>query len=171
MLCRLLPESKLIRNSVIALDGYTGFTPVQYRLAELFLVYAKKVYVTVTADAHAGVYGKMGIQNLFYMSRQVVFRLSELAEKNQVPKLPDVLLTDQKSRRFAKSPELAWLEQHLFRYGTENRYKTDGLRQNEGKEAAGVQQKGDTGIQQKKIQRDWRQGALRSGRPPIRRER
>ena len=149
VLCRLLPESKLIRNSVIALDGYTGFTPVQYRLAELFLVYAKKVYVTVTADAHAGVYGKMGIQNLFYMSRQVVFRLSELAEKNQVPKLPDVLLTDQKSRRFAKSPELAWLEQHLFRYGTENRYKTDGLRQNEGKEAAGVQQKGDTGIQQK----------------------
>ena len=37
VLCRLVPESGLIRNSVIALDGYTGFTPVQYRLTELFL--------------------------------------------------------------------------------------------------------------------------------------
>lgn len=122
VLCRLIPESRLIRNSVIALDGYTGFTPVQYRLTELFLVYAKQVYVTVTADEAAGIYGKMGIQNLFYMSRQMAVRLSEIAEKNQVKKLPDIILGEQKNRRFARRPELAWLEQNLFRYGTETAY-------------------------------------------------
>ena len=122
VLCRLIPESGLIRNSVIALDGYTGFTPVQYRLTELFLVYAKQVYVTVTADEAAGIYGKMGIQNLFYMSRQMAVRLSEIAEKNQVKKLPDIMLGEQKKRRFAQRPELAWLEQNLFRYGTETAY-------------------------------------------------
>ena len=122
VLCRLIPESGLIRNSVIALDGYTGFTPVQYRLTELFLVYAKQVYVTVTADEAAGIYGKMGIQNLFYMSRQMAVRLSEIAEKNQVKKLPDIMLGEQKNRRFARRPELAWLEQNLFRYGTETMY-------------------------------------------------
>ena len=122
VLCRLIPESGLIRNSVIALDGYTGFTPVQYRLTELFLVYAKQVYVTVTADEEAGIYGKMGIQNLFYMSRQMAVRLSEIAEKNQVKKLPDIILGEQKNRRFARRPELAWLEQNLFRYGTETAY-------------------------------------------------
>ena len=122
VLCRLIPESGLIRNSVIALDGYTGFTPVQYRLTELFLVYAKQVYVTVTADEAAGIYGKMGIQNLFYMSRQMAVRLSEIAEKNQVKKLPDIMLGEQKNRRFAQRPELAWLEQNLFRYGTETAY-------------------------------------------------
>ena len=68
-LCRVLPQSQLIRDSVVTLDGYTGFTPVQYRLAESFLVYAKQVFVTVTADEAAGVYGRMGMQNLFYMSR------------------------------------------------------------------------------------------------------
>ncbi len=125
VLCRLIPHSKLIRSSVIALDGYTGFTPVQYRLAELFLVYAKQVYVTVTADEKAGIYGKMGIQNLFYMSRQMAVRLSEIAEKNQVKKLPDIMLTDQKNRRFAKSPEIAWMESHLFRYGMETSYSGD----------------------------------------------
>ncbi|WP_373243473.1 helicase-exonuclease AddAB subunit AddB [Lacrimispora indolis] len=122
VLCRLIPKSGLIRNSVIALDGYTGFTPVQYRLTELFLVYAKQVYVTVTADEAAGIYGKMGIQNLFYMSRQMAVRLSEIAEKNQVKKLPDIMLGEQKNRRFARRPELAWLEQNLFRYGTETAY-------------------------------------------------
>ena len=122
VLCRLIPESGLIRNSVIALDGYTGFTPVQYRLTELFLVYAKQVYVTVTADEAAGIYGEMGIQNLFYMSRQMAVRLSEIAEKNQVKKLPDIILGEQKNRRFARRPELAWLEQNLFRYGTETAY-------------------------------------------------
>ncbi len=122
VLCRLIPESGLIRNSVIALDGYTGFTPVQYRLTELFLVYAKQVYVTVTADEAAGIYGKMGIQNLFYMSRQMAVRLSEIAEKNQVKKLPDIMLGEQKDRRFARRPELAWLEQNLFRYGTDSAY-------------------------------------------------
>ena len=122
VLCRLIPESKLIRNSVIALDGYTGFTPVQYRLAESFLVYAKQVFVTVTADEAAGVYGRMGMQNLFYMSRQMAVRLSEIAEKNQIKKLPDIVLNDQKNRRFAQHPELAWLEQNLFRYGTKNTY-------------------------------------------------
>ncbi len=119
VLCRLIPESKLIKNSVIALDGYTGFTPVQYRLVELFFVYAKKVYITVTADESAQIYGKMGIQNLFYMSRQMAVRLSELAEKNQVCKLQDIWLKDQKNRRFLNRPELSWMEEHLFRYGTD----------------------------------------------------
>lgn len=37
-------------NSVIYLDGYTGFTPVQYRLAELFMLHAREVVCTVTVD-------------------------------------------------------------------------------------------------------------------------
>ena len=56
----------------------------------------------------------MGIQNLFYMSRQMAVRLSEIAEKNQVKKLRDIMLGEQKNRRFARRPELAWLEQNLF---------------------------------------------------------
>ena len=89
VLCRILPQSQLIKDSVIALDGYTGFTPVQYRLAELFMAYAKQVIVTVTADPEVDLYGSMGMQNLFFMSRQMAVRLSKLAEKNQVKKLPD----------------------------------------------------------------------------------
>lgn len=122
VLCRLIPESRIVRDSVIALDGYTGFTPVQYRLIGLFMVYAKQVIVTVTADPAISPYEKMGMQKLFYMSHQMVCRLQQMAEEQQVRKLPDIWLPKSEggktaqSPRFAESPELAWLEQHLFRY-------------------------------------------------------
>ncbi len=116
VLCRMIPKSRIIKNSQIALDGYTGFTPVQYRLIELLFVYAKKVTVTVTADPDEAIYRNMGMQSLFYMSHQMVVRLSELAEKNQVRKLPDRLLKREPAPRFEKSPDIGWLERHLFRY-------------------------------------------------------
>ena len=115
VLCRILPQSQLIKDSVIALDGYTGFTPVQYRLAELFMAYAKQVIVTVTADSEVDLYGSMGMQNLFFMSRQMAVRLSKLAEKNQVKKLPDRWVT--RGKDFSVPEELDFLEKNLLRYG------------------------------------------------------
>ncbi|MFR5631632.1 MAG: helicase-exonuclease AddAB subunit AddB [Monoglobales bacterium] len=115
VLCRVLPRSQLIKDSVIALDGYTGFTPVQYRLAELFMAYAKQVIVTVTADPEVDLYGSMGMQNLFFMSRQMAVRLSKLAEKNQVKKLPDRWVT--RGKNFPVPEELDFLEKNLLRYG------------------------------------------------------
>ncbi len=115
VLCRVLPRSEIVRNSVIALDGYTGFTPVQYRLLELCLIHARQVIVTVTADRNAAVYGTAGMQNLFYMSSQMVRRLTKLAEENQVKKLKDVWL-EGAFPRFLESPELGWMERNLFRY-------------------------------------------------------
>lgn len=32
VLSDLVPESALLKNSVVALDGFTGFTPVQNKL-------------------------------------------------------------------------------------------------------------------------------------------
>ena len=50
VLCVVMPRSAIVKNSVIALDGYTGFTPVQYRLLELCLIHARQVTVTVPVD-------------------------------------------------------------------------------------------------------------------------
>ena len=116
VLCRVLPRSSLVEDSVIALDGFVGFTPVQYRLIELFLVRAKQVAVAVTAEGDGSIYRPMGIQNLFYTSRQMVVRLSQLAEKNGVAKREDIVLAGEPQRRFSDSPELGFLEKHLFRF-------------------------------------------------------
>lgn len=117
VLCKVLPDSKIIAGSVIALDGYTGFTPVQYRLLELFLIHARQVAVTVTADQRIPLQPPPGMQSLFYMSSQIVRRLSELAKKHQVRQLPEIWCEGYLEGRFGASKELAYLERHLFRYG------------------------------------------------------
>lgn len=116
VLCKVLPRSELIKSSVITLDGYTGFTPVQYRLLELLFIHAKKVIVTVTIDPNADPYKESPMQNLFHMSKQIVCKLTRLASQNDVSKEEDIILSGKVLPGFASSPAIGFLEKHLFRY-------------------------------------------------------
>ncbi len=124
VLCRVLPDSRLIRNSVVTLDGYTGFTPVQYRLLELLMVHAQKVMVTVTAGPESHPYRPGRIQDLFYMSKHLICRLEKLAANRSVSRDKDVVLELGKGHggRFAKSPSIRFIEENLYRF-TRARYK------------------------------------------------
>ena len=117
ILCRELPKSERIRRSVIFLDGYTGFTPVQYRLIRLFLTCARDVVCAVTVDPAADPYRESGIQNLFYMSKHTVCRIREMAEEEKVSKKKDVIIHPSPGPRFLESPSLDFLEANLYRYG------------------------------------------------------
>ncbi len=127
VLCRVLPESELIRRSVITLDGYTGFTPVQYRLLELMMIHARQVIVTVGMDPAAGPYQRGRYQNLFYMGKEMIAKLTELAAGHGVERDEDVLLgagcgkahsetSGETLYRFRRSPSIAYIEKHLYRY-------------------------------------------------------
>ena len=48
VLGRVAEKSGKIRDSVLVLDGYTGFTPIQMQLLEKLLVLSREVYVTIT---------------------------------------------------------------------------------------------------------------------------
>ncbi|WP_302327046.1 PD-(D/E)XK nuclease family protein [Enterocloster lavalensis] len=116
ILCRELPRSEMLKNSVIFLDGYTGFTPVQYRIVELFITHALDVVCAVTVDYRADPYRESGIQNLFYMSKHTVCRLAAMAKAGGVELKEDVILDRRPAWRFAQSPALDFLEQNLYRY-------------------------------------------------------
>lgn len=125
VLCKVLPRSELIKNSVITLDGYTGFTPVQYRILELMLHYSSEVTVTVTIDPCGNLKGKSGAQELFHMSRQMIGKLNELAERTGAGKEKDILLAGHPAVRYlgeekdhcsCSENSLDFLEQNLYRY-------------------------------------------------------
>lgn len=78
-------ESELLRNSVIVLDEFTGFTPIQNRLMEKLLVLAKKVSVSVTMDVREDFYQCRGVHELFAMSKKTVASLLKVAELCKVP--------------------------------------------------------------------------------------
>ncbi len=112
VLCRVIHESERISNSVIALDGFAGFMPVQYRLLSLFMSLSKQLIVTVTADGSVPPDRELPMQELFASSSQVITRLKREAEKAGVPVLNDIRLSPGGHR----DRELLFLERNLFRY-------------------------------------------------------
>ena len=111
--CRLLPQWDKLRSSQIFLDGYTGFTPVQYRILEIMLGRCLKVRAAVTADPEGELYKEAGIEELFYMSRQMICRLIDAASRAGVLHQEDVILKGNPPERFRQSPQLAKLEGEL----------------------------------------------------------
>ena len=79
VLCQVAGESALLKNSVLAFDGFAGFTPSQIRVLEELLVYCPKVYLTVTLDARESAFGKLQEHDLFAPSRRLVQAVSEAA--------------------------------------------------------------------------------------------
>ncbi len=116
VLAQAADQSQILKGSVIVLDGFTGFTPVQYYLLETLLRLTDEIAVTVTLDERENPYQCRGIQELFYMSKKTVQSLLNLAEQNHIEvKEPHWVRHTEKSR-FAASPALLWLEQNLFRF-------------------------------------------------------
>ena len=79
VLCQVAGESALLKNSVLAFDGFAGFTPSQIRVLEELFVYCPKVYLTVTLDARESAFGKLQEHDLFAPSRRLVEAVSEAA--------------------------------------------------------------------------------------------
>ncbi len=138
-----LPKSEIIKGCVIAFDGFTGFTPIQYRVIQELLRLTSKVIVTVTIDTAENPYQMDGEQKLFHLSKKTVADLKRLGEEAGIPMLPEILCSGRSGHemadgerqnaempcggmpdrkgverlpRFRDNPELAHLEQHLFRY-------------------------------------------------------
>lgn len=115
LLTKAAPESEMLRDSIVVLDGYTGFTPVQLEFLEELLALAQSVHVAVTMDEREPLYGRPDIQDLFYLSKKTVASLLELAERKQVRLLDPVQLGHGREKRYASAPAIFHLEQNLFR--------------------------------------------------------
>jgi len=116
VLCGIIEDSQMIKNSVIAIDGFTGFTPIQYKLLGILLKNAKKVCITVTIDANEKINVHNGMQNIFFLSKETIAKLMEIAEKQQVKIEKHIILNDTDCYRLKDSPDLSFLEKNLFRF-------------------------------------------------------
>lgn len=112
-------ESHLLKNSTIVLDGFTGFTPVQDRLLAELMKHCRSVMVSVTMDERENPYTYQHPYQLFALSKQMVSSLVEIAKREQIPLEDPVELYGHTPYRFRGNKALAFLEQHLFRYGSQ----------------------------------------------------
>lgn len=114
-----LPKSELIRNSVIAFDGFTGFTPIQNRVIEELIRLAKRVIVTVTIDERENPYQMDGEHKIFHLSKKTTADLRRLARQVEITEAKPVWCKagrEGRLPRFLQNEELSHLERNLFRY-------------------------------------------------------
>ena len=115
VLRRSLVKSKILQDSVVVFDGFTGFTPIQNRLIQELMRVCAETIVTVTIGAEEDPYQPDGEQNLFHLSKKTVADLVKLAAEAEVERGEDVFVKGG-INRFTQAPALCYLEQNLFRY-------------------------------------------------------
>lgn len=115
VLRRSLVKSKILPDSVVVFDGFTGFTPIQNRLIQELMRVCEETIVTVTIGEEEDPYQMDGEQKLFHLSKKTVADLVKLAVEAEVTRGEEVFVKDGPNR-FTEAPALCYLEQNLFRY-------------------------------------------------------
>ena len=145
VLRRSLAKSAILPGSVVVFDGFTGFTPIQYRVIQEMMRLCQEVAVVLTMGMGENPYHVDGEQRLFHLSKKTVADLCGLAEAVQVTRDRDRFVcfadgekdagsgnvrkgipsqngeaecevVENAAHRFRKAPALQFLEQHLFRH-------------------------------------------------------
>ncbi len=105
-----------VKNSVICLDGFTGFTPTQLELLSELLGVCQDMLVTVTTD-------RTGRRDrVFSISMDTLLKLTKRAEERGIVVEEPVFTGQGKEHipyRVLHNEELAFLEQNLFAYGVD----------------------------------------------------
>lgn len=116
-LSHAVEQSSLLTDSVMIFDGFTGFTPAQYKVLEQLLCCCQDIYVALTIPQNESLTGPDLPQDLFHLSRHTIHRLSRLAQSKKIQIANPVYPSEDTScHRFKDSPSLAALEQNLFRH-------------------------------------------------------
>lgn len=89
VLRRSLAKSAILPGSVVVFDGFTGFTPIQYRVIQEMMRLCQEVAVVLTMGMGENPYHVDGEQRLFHLSKKTVADLCGLAEAVQVTRERD----------------------------------------------------------------------------------
>ncbi len=115
ILYKIIPKSNLIKNSEIYLDGFTGFTPIQYKVIEVLLKYSKKVNVCITINPENLNLNIIKEYELFNLSKHTIKNLVGICENNDISILEDEIISENPPYRFKTSKSIAYIEKNIFR--------------------------------------------------------
>lgn len=115
-LCQHMGKSRILKDAVVALDGFTGFTPVQNHVLEEMLMCCQKVFVTVTIDKNENPFILTDKYQMFALSKKIVVTLKRICEERKISIEDSVCLYGEPVYRFRMQPALAFLEAELFRF-------------------------------------------------------
>lgn len=115
VLASVAEESQILRDSILVLDEFTGFTPVQVQLLKELMPICDEIWVSLTIDEKENFFRSKGMQELFDMPKKTIRTLSELAQQTHTEIVEPVVISGGDKKRFKDAPALYFMEQNLFR--------------------------------------------------------
>lgn len=125
LLAQVAAESGMLRGSILVLDGYTGFTPVQNELLEELFPLVESVFAAITVDVREQFFVPPMMQELFSISKKAIQLLCGIARRQGLEIKDPVILENGKKKRYRHAPALFHLEQNLFRPNALKYVQTD----------------------------------------------
>ena len=126
LLAEAIPSSDWVKRSAFVLDGFTGFTPVQYRVIAALIRCGREVTIALDYGKDDGPslekvrgQGTAGKEDaLFYLTRKTVCDIDRLAAAEGLSRGKDLYVSgpDEVPARFRSNPVLAHLERRIFRH-------------------------------------------------------
>ena len=110
ILAQNIEKIEWLKNSIIYIDEFAGFTYSEYHVIKELIKYAKQVNITITVDDLGQTLNPD--TDIFYANKITVKKLQEIVEQNELKQEKSIKLTEIK--RF-KTPELKYIEGHLFK--------------------------------------------------------
>lgn len=119
-----IPNSEYVKNTFFYIDGYTGFTPVQYKVIEQLIKHSMNVCMAVTLPEEEMGFKDYNPFELFKLSKETIIKTRELAQHNGVEVLPDLVAGKGSAPyRIRANEQLCFIEKNIFR--TNNKYSKD----------------------------------------------
>ncbi len=130
-LVKVIERSAKLKGAVVAFDGFTGFTPLQYLLLEKLLPMTQSVIATITCQEQLQLGVSPAETDLFEMGKTMANRLVELAKLkgvavepiNYVESEPEGLASVELASLPDPRTELAYVAASI-----ESKVRTEGLR-------------------------------------------
>ena len=117
ILADYVADSGLLKDCVMCIDGFTGFTPVQYVLLKELMKVCGDIYITVTIDRNEKITDEFAVDDLFYMSKDFISKCNKIAKQTGT-EISEPVWTgreDNTGYRFVEAPEIGLLEKEIFR--------------------------------------------------------
>lgn len=122
VLISVAKDSQILKDSVLVLDEFTGFTPVQVELLRTLMPICSEIQVSLTIDAKEDFFHSKGIEELFDMPKKTIRTLMDLAQQTQTEVLDPIVITGGDQKRFKDAPALYFMEQNLFRKSYQRKF-------------------------------------------------
>jgi ATP-dependent helicase/nuclease subunit B len=124
LLADRLTLSAAVRGGEVWVDGFSGFTPQEYRVLSSLLLNAGRVNITLCADLKT-FSGNQDETEMFYPIRETYESLCELAAREGVLVERPLVLDGNEKGRY-QSPDISHLEKYFFRYPAPSRNESSG---------------------------------------------